>query len=75
MPEGAILTGWDWDQGASYGFLAWKNGLLACSSSGDPDEGPWEIYAQLDGIKFGEGCIGLDATTLNETGPAAWQYI
>ena len=74
MPSGAILDGWSLDQGDSYGFLAWKNGLLACSTGGDAETGPWEIYAQLNGIEFGENCIGLNAITANDTAAAAWQY-
>ena len=74
MPTNAIVEGWALDQGEAYGFLAWKNGLLACSKSSDATKGPWEIYAQLDGIEFGAECIGLDAITSNQTAPAAWEY-
>lgn len=74
IPNGAILNGWTLDEESAYGSLAWENGLVACSSKGNSTVGPYEVYAQLPGIEFGEECIGFDALTYNETAPASWQY-
>lgn len=74
MPEGAITTGWTLAQGDSFGTLSWRRGLLACSTTGDSEEGPWQIFASLKSVKFGDECIGFDALTSNMTKPDAWQY-
>jgi hypothetical protein len=74
MPEGAITGGWKLTQGESFGTLSRRRGLLACSIHDNAEKGPWQIYANLKSITFGDECIGFDALTSNETKPDAWEY-
>jgi hypothetical protein len=73
VPEGAIRDGWTYSPGESFGYLSWRNGLLACPTSVGADE--YEIFAQVDGVQFGDDCLGFDALASNVTGVGAWQYI
>ena len=80
LPANAITTGWELDQGDSYGFLSWSNGtpgaggFFACSRAGNASVGPWVVFVQLPEVKFGPECLGFDIITAYETAPAAWEY-
>lgn len=71
MPNGSITDGWTLDQGEQFGFLAWKNGLLACNTTVG---GPWAVYGVIPGVTPPGDCLGFDALTSNMTDPAAWEY-
>lgn len=83
MPEGAITKGFKYTppkDGAAYGYLGYKQrGFLACSSTGNSTEGPWQVYANLKSVDFDDdACLGFSALAV--TGPkkgkqvGAWQY-
>ena len=86
-PEGAIHNAFVYTapkDGEAFGYLDFKRdgksrGFLACATSGDAEEGPWKIYANLARVAFDEdACLGF--TALAVTGPkkgkafGAWQY-
>lgn len=72
--EGGIVGGWTKTEGENFGHLSHPRGLFACSTTGDAETGPWQIYAKVKGVVLPEGCLGFDALTANETKAAAWQY-
>lgn len=74
LPADSETVGWTWEPGTAYGFLAWKDGLVACSTIGSSSVGPWKVYAALKGLIFGSNCYGFDALTQNQTTPDAWEY-
>lgn len=74
IPDGAILGGWQLDFSNALGFLSHEDGLVACSTQGNVDQGPWEVYVQLPGVDLGDACLGMDVIAGNETSADAWQY-
>ena len=83
MPEGAITKGFIYTppaEDASFGYLTFKKrGLLACSTTGDSAEAPYQIYANLRSIDFDEdACLGFSGLAVtgpkNGTQTGAWQY-
>ncbi|OCK85150.1 hypothetical protein K432DRAFT_278362, partial [Lepidopterella palustris CBS 459.81] len=70
LPEGAITTGWVRSEGPSFGYLSWTNGLIAC-----PVEGKgYQIFGNVAGVEFPDGCLGFDTLTENSTHIGAWEY-
>lgn len=87
MPPNAVLKAFVYEapkDGASYGYLKFMRdgrdrGFLACSESGDSNEGPWKVHAALPRVDFDDNaCLGFSALAV--TGPkngkafGAWQY-
>ncbi|KAM0714239.1 hypothetical protein Q7P37_010026 [Cladosporium fusiforme] len=72
VPEDAVRTGWNLSEGESFGNLANENGgFLACPCD---DDDSWKVFVALDGLKFGDDCLGFDALSGNATSAGAWQY-
>lgn len=73
IPEDAIQDGWSVQQNALadglLGILSWRNGLLAC-----PENGEWQVYANIEDHDFPSECLGFDAVFTNSTAPTVWQY-
>lgn len=82
MPENARVKGWKYtapEGDAAFGHLTRPRGFLACSVTGDAEEGPWQVYVAVDNFDKPEGeCLGFSALAV--TGPkkgkqaGAWQY-
>ena len=69
-----IRGGWSLTPGDQFDTLAWRGGLLACSTTGDFNQGPWKVYAKVKGVKFGSECAGFSALAGDEAKADAWQY-
>jgi len=72
QPQGAIQDGWNYSPGSSFGYLSWKNGLLACPAT-DGGAG-YEVFAAVDGVVFADTCLGFNALASNVSEAGAWQY-
>ncbi|KAK5124525.1 hypothetical protein LTR85_001742 [Meristemomyces frigidus] len=78
QPNTSITGGWARQEGESFGLLTWEGsgafaghmGFLACKA----EDGSYEMYVDI-GVAPPGDCIGFDAITANQTGPAAWQYM
>lgn len=84
IPEGAFVTGFTFTPGEQFGHfgvsLPGSAGLLACPS-GPNYTGPWQVFANLKGLKDSDvtggkisKCLGINAIAANTTSPGAWQY-
>lgn len=73
MPVGAILGGWELEQGKSFGVLGFEEGLVACPVN--RQKGVYQVFAALEGLELGEDCLGFNALAPNATkSVGAWQY-
>ncbi|KAF2455380.1 hypothetical protein BDY21DRAFT_74852 [Lineolata rhizophorae] len=68
MPEGSVLTGWNYTAGDPFGHLQWfPGGLVACM---DRDN---QVFGQVEGFNS-TGCLGFDALAIATEEVGAWQY-
>ena len=59
-PDGSIVDGWSKTEGENFGFLTFKDGLIACPAG----EGQgYQVYGQIPGITFAPECLGFNALT------------
>lgn len=79
VPTGAIRDGWSLSAYGANGLAELTNsngGALFCAASADAAQtGPWELHLALEGLTFGDECIGAGLIAANATStPGAWQY-
>lgn len=77
MPEGAILEGWTFTNGTSFGTLSWTNGVVFCARSvNETQSGPWQMFAALPQLQFSDVlCLGASLIASPANGTGAWEYL
>jgi hypothetical protein len=68
-PAGSTFDGWSKSEGASFGSLSHKHGVLFC-----PEGDAYKLFVQVPGVSFAATCLGANLLTVNGTAPGAWQY-
>ncbi|KAF2819538.1 hypothetical protein CC86DRAFT_130994 [Ophiobolus disseminans] len=75
IPPGSIVDGFSREApaaGAQFGVLNFDTGFVACPAAA-ADQG-YQVFGQVDGATFGDGCLGFNALAVAGDKPGAWQY-
>lgn len=67
------------DQLAWFGELSWHldgvgQGVVFCAAGNDSSVGPWQAYAVLDNVTYGNACLGASLITSNATKANGYEY-
>ncbi|KAF2687811.1 hypothetical protein K458DRAFT_294210 [Lentithecium fluviatile CBS 122367] len=72
IPEGSIVDGWTKEEGEAYGWLRYKDGLIACPPA--EESKPWPVFGQRSNVTLSPDCLGFSALAFNSTKAGAWEY-
>ncbi|KAL6707849.1 hypothetical protein ACN47E_003749 [Coniothyrium glycines] len=75
IPTGSIVDQFSREApaaGQSFGYLNFETGFVACPAAGEGQG--YQVFGQVDGGNFGDGCLGFNALTVATDKAGAWQY-